>query len=513
MNVNGDNTVSGAINGSTTGIISNAGTLSLTGSFISGSGITLGGVGDGVVAGTTASTSMSVTTFSKTGPGKWTYRGNLSVGTSSVYMSTMNFNGGSLVLDHGSLASNLTNGTATANFNGGILAVTSNTSSATSGSLGSVNLNSGGGQIWLNAGATTPLQWSMGSLTASANGGALLIGTSALATATFNTSAYNGTSGTLLGGTARVVFYDGSNYNWATNAGAGTPVSGLSNLTDLTTNLSLTGGTFTNYSLTNGATTTITGAGGSLNSIKITSTSPGASLALPSTGTVSLSSGGILFAGSNSFDITGGSIRSITGGTAAGSDLIIHQFGTGVLSISATITNGSMASTLTKAGFGTLVLTGSNSYSGGTYLNAGSLEVSSSANLGTGGVLGFYGGTLSIVGSSAFVSNQRIYLGGAGGLINVSNSAGATFSGTVAGINGTTQNGPLMKTGRGTLVLSGTNNSNTGGLYLNEGSLSVGLDVHLGGTGNQLFFNGGTLHESAGFSSSRYITLNKSGEP
>ncbi|WP_174564832.1 autotransporter-associated beta strand repeat-containing protein, partial [Achromobacter insolitus] len=56
--------------------------------------------------------------------------------------------------------------------------------------------------------------------------------------------------------------------------------------------------------------------------------------------------------------------------------------------------------TLTKAGAGTLVLAGNNSYTGGTRLAGGTLQVDRDANLGaaTGG-LTFSGGTLATTGS------------------------------------------------------------------------------------------------------------------
>jgi autotransporter-associated beta strand protein len=48
---------------------------------------------------------------------------------------------------------------------------------------------------------------------------------------------------------------------------------------------------------------------------------------------------------------------------------------------------------LTKDGSGTLALSGANTYSGGTNVDAGTLSISSDANLGTGGTVNLAEGT------------------------------------------------------------------------------------------------------------------------
>jgi autotransporter-associated beta strand protein len=122
---------------------------------------------------------------------------------------------------------------------------------------------------------------------------------------------------------------------------------------------------------------------------------------------------------------------------------------------------------LTKAGSGTLTLTAVNTYNGGTTVTAGTLAVSSSANLGTGGLTfsGSGAGVLDIIGSTAFTSGMGITLS-QNGTIQADDSAGATLSGPISGA------GDLAKSGPGWLVLSGTN-TYSGGTLVSAGTLVV----------------------------------------
>jgi outer membrane autotransporter protein len=107
------------------------------------------------------------------------------------------------------------------------------------------------------------------------------------------------------------------------------------------------------------------------------------------------------------------------------------------------------ASTLVKTDFGTLVLSGNNSYSGGTDIRGGVLTVSSDANLGAAA------GTLTLNGG-AFASTASFNTGRTVTLlqeaeINVASSTELGLSGSLTG------SGSLFKSGAGTLILSGSN--------------------------------------------------------
>jgi autotransporter-associated beta strand protein len=139
--------------------------------------------------------------------------------------------------------------------------------------------------------------------------------------------------------------------------------------------------------------------------------------------------------------------------------------------------------TLTKSDFGTLVLTGTNTYSGGTDIASGTLSVSSDANLGAAtGDLTFESGTLLT--TASFATNRAVTITQSGFF---ENAAGTTL--TVAGpITGT---GGLTEVGPGTLVLA-QDTSYLAGTDITGGTLQFGN----GGTSGSVIgdvTNGGVL--------------------
>ena len=211
---------------------------------------------------------------------------------------------------------------------------------------------------------------------------------------------------------------------------------------------------------------------------------------------LTISSGGITTVATN---ITQ-NITSTTGGLiAANNELIVHAntSGTNGLNISALIKdNGANAVTLTKSGAQTLTLSGANSYSGGTVLNAGTITIASDGNLGavpgvaTAGNLILNGGTLNTTATMTLNANRGIQLNG---VVGISPNANTTLS--MAG--NITGNGVITKNTAGsTLILSGTNNFSgpafgdlgplTAGLVLNGGKVVLANTAALGASGNSI---------------------------
>jgi len=265
------------------------------------------------------------------------------------------------------------------------------------------------------------------------------------------------------------------------------------------------------------------------------------------TGTTSINAGTLRLGAANrlsdSTDVTvaSGATFSLnnfaeTVGTIAGAGSI--TLGSATLS---TAGNGSTAFTgvisgtggLTKGGTGTLTLSGTNTYTGVTTINGGTLSINTMANGGSNSAIGassngaanlvINGGTLQYTGSG-HSSNRQFTLGTSGGTIdasgtgalNLSNSGGVTLSGsntartltltgsntgsnTLAAVIGNNGTGAttLVKSGTGTWVLSG-NNSYTGKTIINEGVLAISSEANLGANpgssvADQLTLNGGTL--------------------
>ncbi len=212
-----------------------------------------------------------------------------------------------------------------------------------------------------------------------------------------DTSNVNG----ILGGYATV-----GGANWAMSATAANNTA-ITAFTTYTTFVATGGVSTTNYLQTDSISLT---ASESANSLKINTTTTGQSLDIGATRTLTLTSGGLLFVGANDYQINNGTLKS---NTATNSDLIVQQWGTGTLTINSVIANGNGNSTLTKAGTGTLILGGNNTYSGTTFVNAGTLLANNAtASTGSGAVQvnnsGTLGGTGKITGAVTLNNSATI---------------------------------------------------------------------------------------------------------
>jgi fibronectin-binding autotransporter adhesin len=128
---------------------------------------------------------------------------------------------------------------------------------------------------------------------------------------------------------------------------------------------------------------------------------------------------------------------------------------------------------------GKVLLTGNNTYSGGTVVDHATLAVNIDDNLGaaSGGVT-LNGGILQ-ANMSDFSSARNIVLGADSGVLDP-NGFNLTFSGNISG--GTLGVGQTLSNG-GSVTLSGTNNTYSGGTFIEGASLQAGGVNVLGNNG------------------------------
>ncbi len=161
---------------------------------------------------------------------------------------------------------------------------------------------------------------------------------------------------------------------------------------------------------------------------------------------------------------------------------------------------------LAKRGAGILALSGSNSYSGGTIIESGTLQLGHAAALGSaGGSLALHGGILDLNGHAVAVG---LLSGSAGTAIRSSVSGTASLAinqNSDSTYAGNIQNGTgvvhLTKEGTGTLTLSGSN-SYSGGTTITAGTLAVRSNhsTTFGtlGSGTTTVQGGGSIGQSGG---------------
>ena len=145
----------------------------------------------------------------------------------------------------------------------------------------------------------------------------------------------------------------------------------------------------------------------------------------------------------------------------------ITNSGTGLNdTISANI--GANVTGVTQNGASTLLLSGTNTYTGPTTVTTGTLQAGSSTAFGSNSALNVNGGTADLNGQSLTVGNLAS-TGSTGIILNSKassastltigggNGTGGTYSGTIEDNSGTGGTVALTKTGTGTITLAGSN--------------------------------------------------------
>jgi fibronectin-binding autotransporter adhesin len=387
--------------------------------------LTVGGNNASTIFGGSIS-DLSVTNSAAVGSLIKVGTGTLTLTAVNTYTGTTTINAGTLKLDANQGGSIST--TLPLILGGGTFTLLGKTGAATSDTIGGLTLNSGSGSGFaVDGGNSTSTSLNVvGPITATTAGTSLNIST---ATSGSTTGIVTTTQANVNGILSGRITLNGSDFA-ANGVTPGTSPIGAPTYTAISTS----GGTNSNNSLVNNSAAL--GAGiTTTNSLKITDTSAGQSLTIDGGKTLALTSGGLLFTGASDYSITGGTLESASPGP---SDLIVHQYGAGTLTIGSSIADGNGSSTLTKAGPGTLVLGGANNYSGTTFVNAGTLVLngtntsptylvnSATLSLGAGGAIN--NGAVTISGSGSLIETAANGLSGSSTLQLTSSAATAILS-------------------------------------------------------------------------------------
>jgi len=269
---------------------------------------------------------------------------------------------------------------------------------------------------------------------------------------------------------------------------------------------------FTNNAITAGNNTYITlsstaAASAAINSLVIN----GGDLSIADGQTLTNTSGALLFASSNAIK-PAGTTGALSFGSGTEGMITVNAGVTGT--IGANIT-ASGANALTISGAGTLVLAGSNSYTGTTnFGNAGStLVLGSKYALGSGTAIMSLNGATSSYGATPAMAATIIALTDMSGANALTNpfyfNTGNSGTAIVAGSNNITFAGPVTDTA---YSLSLQNNLSNGATLLISGNLTVPSNrpLNISGSGNTTITGNITAHNGGTFSSSGITTLSGS---
>ena len=173
-----------------------------------------------------------------------------------------------------------------------------------------------------------------------------------------------------------------------------------------------------------------------------------------------------------------------------------NNAGTQVFNVSGNISEVGGSRSITKTGTGYLQLSGTNSFTGGLTLSAGTVSVSADANLGaSGGGITFNGGTLEVRGS--FTGTRSLTLNTAA-TISMSTGSMIEQSGVVSGNGNLSINtGTVVLSGSGSNGTGNTTVANTGAVLSLRGTVSLGSGL-LALSGGVLEVGNGSFTRSLG---------------
>jgi autotransporter-associated beta strand protein len=385
---------------------------------------------------------------------------------------------------------------------------------------------SGPGYFYLNrVNSNNVLQ--VGAITRIGVGSTLIFGNPSGAVTTSSTN-QNG----ILGAWATTANTANTTNGWAYNA-TGTANGPLGTFLG-TSDTNSAGWTATeNVSMTNGALVTLDGSK-PINTLRLAGTT---NFNLGGN-TLTLAAGGLMATAKNS-TMSNGYIQS---GLASG-ELFVYANGVNLTNSAIIQDNGATPTILVKAGGGTNIVAGLNTYSGATYVNQGALLVANGANLSTNVINVSYNGTLTfnrtdtLSLSNTFTSYGIVQNIGSGTLsLTTSNSIfGLPFtsgftqpvlqntgSGTLnVNLIGPNTLGNIANSGSGTLSLTGAGLVNTGVQFTvsNGGIILTNVSMVMTAVGGQTVIGSSTISVGnylliAGTNGpNSQTTLNNSGGP
>lgn len=484
------------------GVIFQGGSFSMTGNtpFTGSGNVTFN---EGIVGG------GSSANFSYGGTGT----ASLTASNTSL-TSTIFANSGTLLLDFSvSDPSSIINSTSTLSGQGGTLAIKGSGGTNTQ-SFASTSLTGGASTINLEPNGDTTLTITLGAITHTLDGtlnfSTIPLTSGVIATAVGTTVNANGsgiidpwiTVGTSTGleyaalnGSNQIVAYTGA-------TSAGTNLSAMTSLTT-TTEFSYSGTASTAGSATlTGDTLQYTG---------------GASTTTLGSGTT-LTLNGLMNSGTGGLTITNGTNLII----GPDKELDITSDSQRITIITPITNNSGGASSLSYSGTGTLVLDATNTYTGGTYLNSGTLLLQTATTLDATGTLTIVGGSIGSNASSSLTESNnpaQSWQGNFGfagansntlslgtGAITLAQKVGSSVTITMGGTSSDVLNVQGAISGGDGLAIAGSSstlelsaaNTYSGPTYLDGATVEVNATETVGtsgafGTTGLIFFNGGTL--------------------
>jgi autotransporter-associated beta strand protein len=446
----------------------------------------------GVISNGSGASLGGLSAVTKTGAGTWTLTGaNTYTGATTISAGTLNAAAGSLAatasiavngatlsaVNYNAAATLTLNVSGAATISGAGLTITGAVTNANT-AANALNFTADSGKVTLaslaGAGATrfgsdaditggisAGTVTVVGALGASISGGTVSAASLTAASITGGSNSITGAATvttvnggtTSIGGVAAITTLTSGTVNLTGSAGTVTNVNG-GTLTLAGTALTATNGTGSAaLTLDSASSATFTGAGVSLGAVSNANTADDALLFSAAAGTVTLTSlggaGKSRFASNASIGTLSNGIVTIDGATASIANLNGGSIALGATAL--TVNSGTFGGvisgatgSLTKSGVGTLILTGVNTFGGGTTISAGTLQ------LGNGGT----SGSIAV----GDVANS--------GTFAISRSDDLTFASKITGTGGFT------KLGSGNLTLSGANDY-TGATLVSAGTLTA----------------------------------------